>query len=274
MLHSRENALADKYRELQEKEDEDRRLTEELRKLQRRVAEEVPAMEADRNQKMEQITREWEKEMDNLEWTRQYERNRSMELHWHVNRGSHIRPIKKDPREKKGLFGKEDVHENDRRLKGEEERLLIEHQRKSALLEDQMAEKVLVNRRREAIAAQWDAKPLSRKDGGRDHPPHEGTKLWYDMEIARLKQRCAAEEKELKSLVDANHELKAARRETETRKKEITRGLNEQLVKQQRNAVACRKVPQITDRPAAAGSPPGRRTGGKVAKRRDPAIKD
>lgn len=243
LLHSRERALQEKYRELQEKENEDMKLTEALRLLQKKVQEEVPKMTQDRDEQMDRMTREWERDMQQLERERQQERQKSMTLLWHVNRGTHIRPEYKDPR-KKGTFGiydaekkafVEDPQADDRRLKAQEEKLLMQHNATLAELKDLDAEKVLVQRRREAIAAKWDQKPLKSSDG-KQHPPIEGTKLWYNQEIARLKQRVAAEEKTLKQLLEENKDLKDKKNDVAAQKKQITRSLHDQLLKMQRNA--------------------------------------
>lgn len=198
-----------------------------------------------------------------LENTRAEEAMRAKELAWHINRGSHIRPLDRwgaDPRTKGGTFSNENPYDNDQRLRGEEQNLLMEQNSKAAALEDNTAEKVMLNKRREAIEAQWKwggPKPPKAPKEGKMPLPKEGTKLWYEEEIRVLKKLTTEEDAELKTLVDKNCELRASRQDLEARKKDVQKNLQVQLVKNKANQ--CRVPPkQIADKPAA--SSPGKRT--------------
>eukprot|EP01062_Namystynia_karyoxenos_P016222 TRINITY_DN158_c1_g1_i1.p1 TRINITY_DN158_c1_g1~~TRINITY_DN158_c1_g1_i1.p1 ORF type:complete len:367 (+),score=156.48 TRINITY_DN158_c1_g1_i1:124-1101(+) len=253
VLEERERELAKKYAELRTAEEKDARLTESLRELQTKAQTEIPKIEADRDAKLIAIESAWYRERDSLLRAKGAVEHRAKELAWHVNRGSHIKPLPSDQRVPKGLLGKEfqgssAPHDSDARLLGEEHRLLLEHNRHTAELADQQAEKVLVNRRREAIASQWDAKPAVGKDG-KQVKPVEGTKLWYDQEIARLRAQVLQEERRAMDLGDDNYKIKEEKRQMESKRKEVRKELTERLVQEQRSID---EALRIADAPAAA----------------------
>lgn len=203
-------------------------------------------MRTDRDQSIRAMASAWARERQALLQVRDQTEAHAKELAWHVNRGSHIKPLRPDPRVPTGLIGHHDPHEHDNRLRIEEQQLLKEHNSNIADLNDQEAEKIQVARTRDATAANWDT-PL--KPG---QVPVEGTRQWYDAEIARLKARVSKEERSLKQMVEQNYRLKEEKKGVENTQKELRKTIVSKLV-QQRPAGNTVVAPSIRTKVAKPG---------------------
>lgn len=230
VLAEREKELALKYEELAQADVRDEDLSKAFVQLQLRPAREISEMRTDRDQRIRAMGSAWARERQALCQIRDATEAHAKELAWHVNRGSHIKPLKADPRVPSGLIGHHDPHEHDNRLLCEEQQLLKEHSIHVAHLDDQEAQKIQVARTRDATAANWDT-PL--KPG---QVPVEGTRQWYDAEIARLKARVSKEERSLKGMVEQNYRLKEDKKGVENTQKELRKTIVSKLITQQRPA--------------------------------------